>query len=590
MMILPPLKAILFPIIWNPMRRLVTLLIPGAMICHAQNPPDAGQILQQERQKELAPSVSEEKIKAPVLKPTYERGTIPSDVKAVVHTFVLEGDITLFPESGLQSILTPFLNKELSIDQLYDALDLIKNAYKAKGYFLIKAYFPVQDITEGIVTIKIIEGKLDGIDIRGEGLRLDESYIRSILEERLTTGKPFTQQAFKKSIRFLNALPGISARGGIEKGTTEESVRIVMDIQEQKLFTPYLSLDNSGSRYTGLYKTMLGGTFNDLNGRGDALKVDLTNSYSAGKMQMVALDYSQPFGTNGLRAGIKFSYLEYALGDEFKSLDALGFARNYSLYASYPLFNQDRLNLDFKASYDVSETSDATGSGLANKKSISVLRNTLHADYTDTFWQGAYSFLDIIYHRGFNGIRHTDAYTSDQLNSGPQSYGNFQKFTFSGSRIQQTGSAHHLVFSTSGQFAMNNLDSSEKFQLGGMYGIRAYPGGEGSGNHGLKMTLESRYKLAKDTFIGQLKLISFVDCGRIIQYKNQREIALSAPNAYELAGWGIGLSTSKQNGLSGVLTIASRLGTNPGANVTTDKDSDGNRINPRIWFSVRQSF
>ena len=53
-----------------------------------------------------------------------------------------------------------------------------------------------------------------------------------------------------------------------------------------------------------------------------------------------------------------------------------------------------------------------------------------------------------------------------------------------------------------GQLAFDNLDSSEKMELGGAYGVRAYPEGEAFGDEGYIATAEARLML--DSLTGSL--------------------------------------------------------------------------------------
>ena len=68
-----------------------------------------------------------------------------------------------------------------------------------------------------------------------------------------------------------------------------------------------------------------------------------------------------------------------------------------------------------------------------------------------------------------------------------------------------------------GQLAFDNLDSSEKMELGGAYGVRAYPEGEAYGDQGYVATLEARAVAGPvdGGCPGQLQLIAFVDVGEV---------------------------------------------------------------------------
>src|SRR5262249_33663018 len=56
-----------------------------------------------------------------------------------------------------------------------------------------------------------------------------------------------------------------------------------------------------------------------------------------------------------------------------------------------------------------------------------------------------------------------------------RTHGEYTKGAYSLARQQRLGEAWSLYGAMSGQFASRNLDSSEKFMLGGPFGVRAYP-------------------------------------------------------------------------------------------------------------------
>lgn len=59
--------------------------------------------------------------------------------------------------------------------------------------------------------------------------------------------------------------------------------------------------------------------------------------------------------------------------------------------------------------------------------------------------------------------------------------------------LQAFNQGWSLYANLEAQSADKNLDSSEKFFLGGAQGVRAYPLGEAAGDEGAMATLELRY-------------------------------------------------------------------------------------------------
>jgi hemolysin activation/secretion protein len=79
-------------------------------------------------------------------------------------------------------------------------------------------------------------------------------------------------------------------------------------------------------------------------------------------------------------------------------------------------------------------------------------------------------------------------------------------------------------------------------ELGGMYGVRAYPEGEAYGDEGYVLNLEARLQLHKysEQFPGQIQLIGFIDAGSVSAHGE-------AGTRRTLNGAGIGLNWSDAN-------------------------------------------
>ena len=91
---------------------------------------------------------------------------------------------------------------------------------------------------------------------------------------------------------------------------------------------------------------------------------------------------------------------------------------------------------------------------------------------------------------------------ADQATAG--SNGAYGKLSANVAREQKLVPRLDLYMSASGQYAPKNLDSSEKFILGGPNGVRAYSVDEANGDDGAMGTAELRWQARDD-----LRLISF---------------------------------------------------------------------------------
>jgi hemolysin activation/secretion protein len=150
----------------------------------------------------------------------------------------------------------------------------------------------------------------------------------------------------------------------------------------------------------------------------------------------------------------------------------------------------------------------------------------------------------------------------------------------------------NLFVSVNGQVAFDNLDSSEKFILGGPYGVRAYPVGEAAGDTGGIFTSEIRYDFPQLWVLGIPELVGFYDLGwtelHVSPWANSGT-AYGNKNAYALSGAGFGLNLTKPGVYSIRAAWAVKIGDNPGRSLA-GLDSDGKDDTNRCWLQAMIMF
>jgi len=178
------------------------------------------------------------------------------------------------------------------------------------------------------------------------------------------------------------------------------------------------------------------------------------------------------------------------------------------------------------------------------------------------------------------GSRNEDTQAKD---ANPAGY--FHKLRMSLSQEQSLLSDLSVYGAFSGQWTGKNLDSSEKFSLGGASGVRAYGSGEASGSLGRMLNLELRWRVSPG-----LTLTHFYDVGRV--RTNVRNAYPGAPeiNVYGLRGRGMSMNWQAFDAVSLRVVWARRQGVNPKPNDVTGKDQDGTLVKNRVWLSANAAF
>ena len=157
-----------------------------------------------------------------------------------------------------------------------------------------------------------------------------------------------------------------------------------------------------------------------------------------------------------------------------------------------------------------------------------------------------------------------------------------------GTHLQRVTQQIALFASLRGQLAGGNLDSSQKFILGGPSGVRAYPVGEASGDEGHALTLEGRFDVPNMPAWAATQLVGFFDSGWVKLHHDIYAGAITnatGKNDYWLNGAGVGLNIGKAGQYSVRTTYARTLGDNPGRSAT-GKDADNRSEDNRFWLQA----
>ena len=240
-------------------------------------------------------------------------------------------------------------------------------------------------------------------------------------------------------------------------------------------------------------------------------------------------------------------------------------------------------NLNGTAGFDTRHYFNSTIAGTTSDKRARSFTLGTNGDASDSVGGGGLNSFALS--TGF-GQLDLDGWVPDRAadTASARTHGRYRKMSFAMARLQHLGPRTFLYGGLSGQLASKNLDSSEKFLLGGPFGVRAYPTAEAAGDEGLLINLELRYDLQPD-----LQLSAFVDHGEIRLHRNEwagwQGTNPRITNQYGLSGFGIGLNWSLPRNLLVRASVARPLGANPGRDANGN-NSDNSPNFTRLWFQA----
>ena len=511
-------------------------------------------------------------------------------VEFFVKGILVSGN-TLIESDAINELFASLIGTNVSIDELKLAIDEVTLLYQGKGY-VGRATLPKQDITDGIITIEIQEGIFGGAELLIESdieYLVDPVIVKNYIEFFLSPGQPVDTNKLERGILIASDLPGIlvnqSLQAGKNPGETDAGVRMI----NEPWLLGSLTNDNFGSKPTGYNRTLVNGSLLSPRGFGDRMDVAVLKTEG---VKYGSLAYAIPYGYSGLNLSLNASLMSYEVPNgEASTLELSGLSRTVAISATYPLIRSRINNLNLTSSIGINQYINKSSFGTESdylNKTMNMGANYL--DLTDWLMGGEF-FGSINIALGHND--YCKSPVSFQTAKRNENTDGVQAI-FSGNAnfTQFFEDDHSAVAQFSGQYGNKNLDSAQKFFLGGEQGVRAYPASEAGGTHGLLLKLDYRYILTNSMTIS-----TFYDHGYAKQYKTDFNPATNQPltlagnsNSISLKGYGFSFEYLGPRNTTFKATWSDRIGSNPNRTTSNLDNSNAEAPGPMVWVSGAINF
>ena len=491
----------------------------------------------------------------------------------IFKQFRFQGN-TVYSDKTLQKLLRDKVSTVKTLPDIQRAAEAVAALYQEDGVLARVDLLP-QDLTDGIVTITITEGRFAGARMEtAESPKLPADFLVKLVENAQPKNAPVKLSQMDKATMLLNEVPGVQASVRLSTGQQEGETIALVQVQDKRPWDGQITLDNTGSISTGAYRFSSQYSRYGLLGRGDVSNIQYL--HSAG-LDYARLGYSEPLGHGGARWGGNTEWTKYNVVDPaYDALDLHGPATTVNGFVSQPLVRHRQFSSDLVFSGDHKKYTNYSKFS-TTRYQLDMASVSVQANSQDSWMGGGENSANLQVTRGLVD------YETDKTDG---TEGMFTKWRLSVNRKQKIDAAQILLLSYQRQRANRNLDSSEKFGIGGSGAVRAYPAGEASGTQASLLSIELQRDFAwnKQAY----KFTTFYDLGEVEKEKNVTSTGL---NSYKLQGIGLWLGASYPNrwGQSQWrVTWARRLGSNPAA--SNGNDSDGTYYLNRFWLSASQLF
>jgi hemolysin activation/secretion protein len=494
----------------------------------------------------------------PLVRPAVSTNVTPASgegVPFVVHEIRFTSISDILTSEELNLLAVQYLGRRITIKQLNELINRINDLYRAKGVVTAQASLPTQDVTDGEIRIRLIEGRVGNIRIDGN-TSTRESYVadRIKLKQGMLVDLPTLESDLLRFNRSNDAQLRASMRPGAALGETDISLMLVEpNVNDLKIFA-----DSAGSRATGLARVGVSYMRRSLTGHRDELVVSLVRSEGNTGM---SLTYSLPVSRSGTRvtAGYFNDTIKIVSGP-IADLNVTGRATAWTLSARQPLVASGTMQLDGLATLKQRHTANLIDGAPLTASTLSSASLGLEMQLLDAkgYWSGSAEIVS-----GKNKPDGSEA-------------SSFHVARGSVRRAYNLSPHWSLNGAFNWQYAkLTLLPPSEQFQLGGEGSVRGVEPGVFSGDIGWVTNVElQRYIRFTTNPDWRTALMAFVDHGEVKPFSpqnNDREVD-------KLTSLGFGVNIGWKNRGQLRLTVGKPINQPP--------TSDAPRANVQVGWSL----
>lgn len=268
----------------------------------------------------------------PPVRPPMPADPLSAQQRVFVRGFVFEGN-QVFSDEELATITAPYENRVITSGELQELRDKLTIYYIRRGYINSGVVIPDQQVVEGIIALRIVEGVLTDIEISGNE-RLRSSYVEDRL--RLDAGPPLNINDLQLRFQLLQQNPLIERiNGELIPGVISGEAELGVSLEEANPFKFSAEINNHRPPSVDAEQLVLEGRHINLTGRGDTL---LTSVGITGGLNDYYAAYTLPITSRDTRLSVDFEYIDSDVEeDPFDAIDIESKSRTFGLRINHPL-------------------------------------------------------------------------------------------------------------------------------------------------------------------------------------------------------------------------------------------------------------
>lgn len=476
--------------------------------------------------------------------------------KIKISAVRVEGN-TLLSEQVLAELTGGVVGSERSVAELNQFAARVQNAYRDAGYGGVVAYVPAQEIVAGNVVVRVVEGKLANVRVKGN-VHFDTANVRAGLPN-LREGATPVVRSVDRDIQLSNDNPAKQLKVTLTAGEKPGEIDADVGVTDSKPLKFLLGYNNTGNETTGKHRVSVGLQHANLFDRDHVGTMQYqTSPQKPGQVHIFSAGYRVPLYSQAASLDAFFARSSVSNGTTFTPAGPLTFAGKGTVVGLRANRNLDRigeydhhatLGLDWR-DYENDCSVGDFGAAACGSAAVSVNTAPLSVAYTGQKQGPKVSW-------GVNASLSANLGGSSQTTfeaARPESKRHYVISRFTGFAEMGLGAGFAVHGQLEVQYSPHALISGERLGLGGAASVRGYTERELAGDSGVAVRIEALAppKEAADAF--RFRPYLFLDHGWISNHKDLPCRNLTETSC-KLTGAGLGTRLSIGKNTSATLEI-----------------------------------
>lgn len=403
--------------------------------------------------------------------------------------------------AAIRAVLTPYMSKPVTLGELNRMLNELGEASKDAGYLLRRVSFPAQEITSGVVAVRMGSTVVGEVKLAGRPA-FGGPFIRKSF--RIRRGEVMDEDKVLDDLEWLNRNPLRRATISHAPGEGDDMLDLTLRVRAAKPWRVYGGIDNQLSETLGDERLYLGFQHGDVWGKDQRITGQVTTALEADALLGASMSYEVPIFERQL-LGFSGGYTESET-KQIGRLDQSGEFTRTALSHRIQLPRWRGIAQEWKSGMEFRNNDYLFPSGASQTVRFFQLETGWEGRRTDAY--GTTRMVgQLLYNPGQGILGSEDA---DYIALGADGAESLI-LRMNLERTQRLGKVGALILRMRGQWADSDLLASDQLTAGGMAGVRGFDEVVGYASNGCMGGIEWQSPLWSSGVAGDWMGVAFVD-------------------------------------------------------------------------------